>query len=458
MRRLLLAANRALVGKPVSPLSRPLLKFSAGHEWTVGHSHLGTFGLGSPGRGKTTMSKTLMLAFLKRGFGGLVCVVKASATADFLAAAELAGRRDEVVVLGRHSPHRFNPFEEIQNPVDVATLLGEVCDMVQASQGQSPGTTTDGYWITQRDMLLYHLCIVGAAIDSAMDAQGLKSLLSGMPQSRAEVQDPGWRERSALWRALQKLGEGTPIAKEHTAAQAFLTEEFVGFPDKTQGSIRSMVSGALHYLGMHPISEIFGGDSTVSMSEVLNHRKLLVVDLPALESLEGKIANLLVTFCFCRAAKRSIERLTDAFLLIDECQELPCKELMKSLAVFRDRRISTVLLTQNLGTLNSGLGKQNGENLCELMETIIALGQSHADTREWLTKHIGKHWKTRYSQTSSDGKRSTTSTREEVDKVSPTKFAELDVGESIVCFGKHHWRAKWPETPKRSKLPIRIGE
>lgn len=457
MRRLLLSANRALVGPPVRPLMRPLLKFSAGHVWTVGHSHLGTFALGSPGRGKTTMSKTLMQVFLKRGFGGLVCVVKGSATEDFLAAAELAGRRDEVVVLGRHSPHRFNPFQEVQNPADVASMLGEICDMIQASQGQSPGATTDGYWTTHRDMLLYHLCTVGSAGGSALDAERLKSLLLGMPQSRAEVQDPGWRERSVLWRSLQKFGTGGPVSKEHSAAQAFLTEEFVSFPDKTQGSIRSMVSGALHYLGMYPVSEIFGGESTVSMSEVLNHRKLLVVDLPALESLEGKIANLLVLFCFCRAAKR-IERLTDAFLLLDECQELPCRELMKSLSVFRDRRISTVLLTQNLGTLNAGLGKQTGENLCELMETIIALGQSHADTREWLTKHIGKHWKTRYSDTTSDGKRSTTSTREEVDKVSPTKFAELDVGESIVCFGKHHWSAKWPESPKRTKLPIHVGE
>lgn len=456
MRRLLLAANRALVGKPVSLLSRPLLKFSAGHTWTVGHSHLGTLALGSPGRGKTTMSKTLMQAFLKRGFGGLVCVVKASAAADFLAAADLAGRRNDVVQLGRQSPHRFNPFQEIQNPVDVATMLGEVCDMIQSSQGQVPGATTDGYWTTHRDMLLYHLCIVGTATGGPMDAERLKALLSGMPQSRAEVQDPGWRERSLLWRVLQ-TPDTNRNTKEHAAARAFLTEEFVSFPDKTQGSIRSMVSGALHYLTMNPIAGIFGGDSTIAMSEVLNHRKLLVVDLPAMESLEGKIANLLVLFCFCRAAKR-IERLTDAFLLVDECQELPCRELMKSLAVFRDRRVSTVLLTQNLGTLNAGLGKQNGENLCELMETIIALGQSHADTREWLTKHIGKEWKSRYADTTSDGKRSSTRTREEVDKVSPTAFAELDIGQSIVCFGKHHWRARWPEKAKCASLPIHIGE
>lgn len=216
-----------------------------------------------------------------------------------------------------------------------------------------------------------------------------------------------------------------------------------------------MVSGALHYLCQSPIAEVFGGKSTIRISEVLNHRKLLVVDMPALDSLGGKIANLLVLFCFCKAAK-SIDRFTDAFLIVDECQELPCKELMQSLAVLRDRRVSTVLLTQNLGTLNAGLGKQNGGNLCELMETIIALGQSHADTREWLCKHIGKEWTWRRSETTSGGKTSTTRTREEVDKVSASEFAELDVGEAICSFKKDHWRARWPAGERSARLPIRV--
>ena len=455
MKPLLIAANKQLVGKPVSPLKRGLLKFSEGRVWTVGDSHLGTLVLGSPGRGKSTMSKTLQMAFLRRRFGGLVCVVKKSAGIEFIETAKIAGREKDVVTLGGKSPHKLNVFEAVPHPTDMAAMIGEVCDMVHAAQSQKTGGAIDSYWITQRDMLLHHTGILARDVFGIFDAQTLKNLVDSLPHNRAEFIDPVWRERSVLWRAVLHQEKLIP-SRERAAAVAYLTIEFPALPEKTQGSVRSMVSGALHYLCQSSIAEVFGGKSTIKISEVLNHRKLLVVDMPALDSLHGKIANLLVMFCFCKGA-RSIDRYTDAFLMVDECQELPCRELMQSLAVLRDRRVSTVLLTQNLGTLNAGLGKQHGENLCELMETIVALGQSHADTREWICRHIGKEWKWRDTHTTSGGKRSTTRTREEVEKVSATKFAELDVGESIVSFKKDHWRAKWPAGERRGKIPIRVG-
>lgn len=454
MRALLVAANKTLCGKPVSPLQRGLLKFNEGHVWTVSDSHLGTLVLGSPGRGKTTMSKTLSYAFLKRDFGALVSCVKKSAAREFLETVKIAGREKHVVVLSPSSGHRLNPFELLAHPADMAAMLGEVCDMVHASQGQNSGGGIDTYWVNQRDMLLHHLGVLARDVRGHVDAGLLKRLVDGLPHSRSETIDPVWREKSPLWNAVLAQDK-LPSSRERTAAVAYLTEEFPALPEKTQGSVRSMVSGALHHLCQSPVADVFSGKSTVKISDVLNHRKLLVVDMPALDSLGGKVANLVALFCFCKAAKR-IDRHTDAFLLIDECQELPCRELMTSLAVLRDRRVSTVMLTQNLGVLNAGLGKKHGENICELMETIIALGQSHADTREWLCRHIGKEWKYRTSYSTSDGKRGHTETKEEVDKVSATKFAELDVGESIVSFKKDHWRARWPAGERKSRLPIRV--
>ncbi len=444
MKSLLKFAASLFAAHPLNPLDRELLDFSEGKAWTVGDAHHGTLLLGSPGKGKSVASRTLLYGFFKRGYGGLVNVVKPSLTADVLAIAEATGRTRDVIVLRPGGAHRINPFGAVPGPSDAAAMIGEVCDAQSCAAGGS-GIENAGEWRGQRDMLLTHLCVVCEHLHGTVDSAHLQELFESVPYTVAGRDDPAWRRDKVLGRLLSEVGASPPGPL--AASLRFLTVTFPAYPDRTQGSIRSMVTLAFHDLTRSPLAELFSGEPTVSMDEVLNHRKILVVDVPAMSSTGGRAANAILQYAFCKSAK-TLSRHTDAFLFADECQECIGRELMQSLSLFREYRISTVLITQNIAVLNARLGKAQGEELLELLSTMAFLGQGDAGTREWAARHIGKRWKTRYTDTRSDGKTSTSSTRVLEDKVHATEFADLRVGESIVSYNGKHWRAKWPKSPE----------
>jgi len=164
-------------------------------------------------------------------------------------------------------------------------------------------------------------------------------------------------------------------------------------------------------------------------------------------SLVAAFANAILQFAFCRAATRS-ERICDAFLISDECQETVSRELMKKLAVLREYRIGTVLLTQNLAVLDEKIGEQAREGLLGLMSTKIFAKQSHAATRQWATEQIGKHQIDMVSRTrgSSSGGHSHSGRSTQLvweDRVPALDFAKLRQGETVCLRGAEVWRARW---------------
>ena len=145
-------------------------------------------------------------------------------------------------------------------------------------------------------------------------------------------------------------------------AVEYFEQDFPTHGDRLQGSLAATVSGVLDNLTSRKMKALFSGESTFTMRDLLFGGKICVLAVPVLgdeglmtDPTDGKIANGLMQFCFCRAAAKSNHE-NNVFLISDECQETLSVNLRSKLAVLRDHRVATVLLTQDLPTIDAILG------------------------------------------------------------------------------------------------------
>ena len=247
---------------------------------------------------------------------------------------------------------------------------------------------------------------------------------------------------------------------ESSLAVEYFTRDYPNL-ERLQSSVAATVSGVVEYLRRQPLAGLFSGVSTFTMHDLLHAGKICVVGMPTqgsralgISPVEGKIANAILQFCFCRAATQA-QRESNVFLISDECQETVTRELMRQLAVLREYRTTTVLLTQNLAVLDARVGREAREGILGDIKTKVFLQQNHAETREWAAQQIGKAKFMRKSETTTwgKGKPQHSETRQLVDdyRAAPAEFAKLKTGgpqnnyvvESIVLKGGAAWRSRW---------------
>lgn len=385
------------------------------------------------------------MSYFSYGYGGVSLSVKPSSIEEVKNLVKRAGREKDLHVLDGLNGECFNPFDGINTATDAAALLGEISSIVNG-RNDSP---QDATWQTWRDILLRHLCEVCLVVHGTLSAQLLTELKRGIPHSITDVSDPLWRQNSPLYEALSR--HTAPHSNNFTQAKEYLLKTFPSYHLKMQTSIHGLIDGILSAMLLDPIASLFGGRSTVSMKEVLNEGKIILVGLPALSSREGAIANAIVQFCFCREAKKTKPE-RNSFLLSDECHETLSEELMGSLAVLREHKISCVLFTQNLGTLNMRLGEKWAENLVELIGTIVFFRQRQAKTRKWASENIGEYEDARASYSRDDaGRQSTSYSDDWIPEVHAAEFKDLAQGECFVTRDGKWWRVRWPLNPVGEK-------
>lgn len=92
-------------------LDTPLLYFSPGDAWTIRDAVAGTTVWGATGSGKTSGSgEAIAKAFLRAGFGGLICCAKPDERALFERYAKETGREKHLLIVSADDacPWRFN--------------------------------------------------------------------------------------------------------------------------------------------------------------------------------------------------------------------------------------------------------------------------------------------------------------------------------------------------------------
>lgn len=440
------AFERLFIGREIHPSNQSLVDFRNGEKLSRNAFTESVLVMASINKGKTTLLRTPLRAMLRDGFGGLIPVVKGSLVPDVVAFARAEGRERDMVVLGPNTRHVFNPLEHETHAAEAAALLAELSE---ALAGRARDGVNEAFWREQLAIILRHLFTLCRVACGRMDLLVAAELFDARASTLAEVADPVWRSSSMLARAMEKASreEARP---ELVDAVNYFSRTFPTHGDRLQGSLAATVTGVFDHLRRPPLRDLFTGRSTFGMGDLFERGKICVVGLPVLDSAAGRVANALVQFCFCRAAvRRSREHYS--FLVLDECQELATRELMEKLAVLREFKVATILLTQNLAVLDERIGETAREGLCGLMGTKIFGPQGHAATRQWAADQIGKHMvrvrtTTRGHSSSERGGSSNHSTSEHEHwdyRVPPIRFARLPVGQTLVLRDGRVWRARW---------------
>ncbi|MBI2516001.1 MAG: type IV secretory system conjugative DNA transfer family protein [Opitutae bacterium] len=439
--------ERIAIGAEPDPADMPVLGFGDGLTVTRRQLTESVLVLASVGTGKTTLSRTLSRAMLRDRFGGLVLCVKQSQVGDFARTCALESRECDLIVLGPGRNQVFNPLAAETSSSEAAALVSELAEVL--AERVKEGGENDAFWRAQLGIILRNLFTLCRLVSGRHDLLRAAELFDGRANTLAELSDPVWQQRSPMAAALA-------AAQYHSAdpdvrlAVEYFTRAYPTHGDRLQGSLAATVAGVFDHLRRSPLQELFTGESTFAMDDLLDHGKICVVGLPALDSTEGRIANAVMQFCFCRAATRRPRRHY-SFLLADECQETVSRELMRKLAVLREFKVASVMLTQNLAVLDDRIGETAREGFCGLLGLKIFGLQGHAATRQWATEQIGKRKvpvETRSTGRNtgerSRGRTTSVSTHEHWDyRVPPSRFAELKTGESICLRQSRVWLARW---------------
>jgi type IV secretory pathway TraG/TraD family ATPase VirD4 len=441
MNVVLSAFERILIGPDPDPADERVMDFRNGEVLSRRDLTESVLVMASVNKGKTTLLRTPARAMLRDGFGGLVLVVKGSLVDNFTEFARAEGRESDLVVLRPGGGHGFNPLENETDPAEAAALLAELSDALAEKRRDG---MNESFWREQLAIILRNVLTICQAAHGRMDLLLAAELFDGRATSLSEVVDPVWRESSALARAMAAVRN----AEDPQVADAVLyfSKTFPTLGDRLQGSLVATVSTVFDHLRRPPLRGLFTGKSTFSMDDLLEQSKVCIVALPVLDSAAGRVANALMQFCFCwEAVRRPREHYS--FLIADECQEFVTRELMGKLAVLREFKVASILLTQNLAVLDERIGESAREGLCGLLGTKIFGPQGHAATRQWAAEQIGKRKisvQTKTNGRSRGEKSSSVSESEQWDyRVPPIRFAELGVGQTIVLRDGRVWRARW---------------
>ena len=359
--------ERVAIGPAVDPADEPVLGLGGGNLLTRRDLTEALAEITSTGKGKTTHIRTIGRALLRNRYGGLVLTVKQSQIGEFQALCRAEEREGDCFVIAPGGAHAFNPLEGETSASEAAALVAELAEVL--ANRVRDGGENEAFWRTQLQIILRNLFELSLVAYGRLDLVLAAELFDSRANSLAEVADPNWLRQSPLAAAIA-AARRHPECGEAGLAADYFAKTFPAHGDRLQGSLSATVSGVFDQLRRSPLRELFAGRSTFSMEDLLDHGKVCVVGLPVLDSDAGRIANALLQYCFCRAATRR-PRAQYSFLLSDECQETVSRALMQKLAVLREFKVTTILLTQNLAVLDDRIGETAREGLLGLMGTKL---------------------------------------------------------------------------------------
>jgi type IV secretory pathway TraG/TraD family ATPase VirD4 len=449
--------ERIAIGPAQDPADTPVADFRNGRRLTHRELTESALVVASPNKGKTTLARTIYRAMLRNGYGGLVLAVKESQVAEFQALCKLEDRERDCMVLGPGTGHAFNPLLGEAKSAEAAALIGELAEVL--SNRVRDGSENDAFWRAQLAIILRNLFTLCRLVHGRHDILAAAELFEGRANTVAEIHDPSWLKSSPLAAALV-VARGFKDDPDALLAVDYFEKTYPTHGERLQGSLAATVSGVFDYLRRPPLRDLFAGESTFSVEDLLENGKICIVGLPALDSADGRIANAVMQFCFCRAATRRT-RTRYTFLISDECQETVSRELMRKLAVLREFKVASIMLTQNLAVLDDRLGETAREGFCGLLALKIFGPQGHAAARQWAAEQIGKRKvpvETKARGSSAGVSNKSTSEHEVWDyRVPPGRFAKLDVGETICLRDGAVWSSRWHKDSPGKRGTVRIA-
>lgn len=402
-------------------LETPLLRFGRRDVWRISDAVEGTAILGGVGSGKSSGSgKSIAVAYLKAGMGGLVLCAKNNEAKRWRDMAKRCGRSTSIINFDNSGEHRFNFMDYTAATLgrdgfdqNLSAALLAAAEASRILKGGGAGGDNPFFRDASEELLLHALPFLKVT-QPRIRLQDLMRFIDSAPQSFEQARSEDWQRASFCAETLMRCGhladrgfsEAERIAEEH--ADYWLVR-FPSLGERTRGSIVATLTSTINGLLTGRIRELFGSDTTL-VPELTQHGAIIIMDLSIHEfGPVGAIAQQIFKALWMKSIQhRTIhKRMRPNFLWIDECQYFFSESDAEFLSTSREYRACPVYITQDLPTFYAALGGDNAENrgkqLVAKFQNRIFHANTDPVTNSFASEIIGKTQKYRVSHGTSAG-------------------------------------------------------
>ena len=400
-------------------LDTKLLRFSSGDTFTIRDACEGVQIFGGTGSGKSSGSgRALALAYLRAGFGGLVCCSKVNEADVWRGLAKEAGRENHLFVIDEKAALRFNFMDYAQatiardgfdrNLVDMLITVSESA----GSNGDSGGGGGDNQFF--KDAAINMLSSAFAPIrefEGGIQLAHVYQFITSAPASLTQLEDKHWQERSYFYKVMTNIA----VAAQHGNAVCaqicedygdFWYSEFPSLGDRTRSSIVATVGNTIKPFLTGAFRTLWCTRTDI-VPEVCREGAIIVLDIPVRKY--GKmaaIAQQLFKLNWQIAMENTQHSDRPCFLFADESQFVMNSFDAQHLSVARSALACSVYITQDKPSYYAALGGRNAEAMADSLiskfQTRIFHANSDPVTNDYAANICGKI--TQYQQTRSQSR------------------------------------------------------
>lgn len=362
---------------------------------------------GATGSGKTTgPGKHLAFAYLAHGLGGLVLCAKPGERRQWEAWAKETGRSDDLVIIEKDGPWRYNflDAEAARSGVgggltiNIVALLDEITGALGREEGSGGNSR---FWEDALHHMNTNLVDLPLFAGLPVSLPLLRSIVNSAPLSVEQLRSEEWQETSACAAIIREAIQATMLADPGTRADCeecmnYWLIEWPNLSEKTRSIISLSFSMLVRPFITRPLADLLSKDTTIYPEDAFDG-KIIIVDLPIQEfRLAGRVAQLVWKYCFQVAVLRRIQPaegyLRPVFLWADEAQNFVSEFDAEYQAVARSAGGCTVYLTQNRESYKRVLGNDAAvDSLLGNLQCKIFC-QNSGETNEWAARLLGERY------------------------------------------------------------------
>jgi hypothetical protein len=374
----------------------------------------GTLITGGLGSGKSSTSgRAFALAFLSAGVGGLVLTVKSDETGHWIDYAKTTGRFNDLIIFNAQSGLTFDPLAyawsvpgraaaHIETIVELFTTLMSVGKVYTASSGER-------YFEFAVEELMRAVLVALSNAGEAISITSIHNIVTSLPTSMEQVNDPEWMNESPCGKLVLKLRERRASFDEsHWAdldiALVTLLEKWPRLDYRTRSNVESTWSGMASKFAYDPFRSLFcSGKYSFTPEQTTHERKIVIVDMPVLEygRETSRLCQILVKIMFQRAWLRYQYKpgcCHGGFIFQDEFALLMHRNENHFHMVCRGSAIAPVCITPNiLNIAAEEFGEQTPGSktfgFLGLLSVKLWHAQNEMQTAGYASQQIGKEWR-----------------------------------------------------------------
>ena len=285
------------------------------------------------------------------------------------------GREDSMILFDSTEGCNFISYEFARKggaeaASSVTDTLMKILEAADLAAGQQAGKAGEAFWTkTARQMMMYAISALYAATGN-VTANDIVRFVTTMPTKAPTTEEEKAKlDENFAVGILHKMRTNPARKipddlKEQTIS--YWRIEWLGYPEKTRGSILAHVTSNLNRFNTGMLRKCFC-DKTTILPEMTMGGAIVIMALPVLSHNEdGLIANQLMKFLWQRAVESRNGlapqfRERPVFLYADEAQYFVNSYDDQFLSTCRGSKACVVYMTQSLPTYYAMLGKEKSD-------------------------------------------------------------------------------------------------